>query len=55
MLTYEMTVTICVILSLTAAVFSWVTMYTQNWRWYLPTVLFGVAGFALSIWGQFAF
>lgn len=48
-------VLICAILSAIAMVFSWITIATEDWRFYIPTVLFavlslGLAGFALFIW-----
>lgn len=55
MVTYETVLTVCWILVITAMIFSWVTIATRNWLWYLPTVIFGVAGLALSVLGQFAF
>lgn len=46
---------ICAILSMIAMVFSWITMATWNWKWYIPTVLFavaslGLAGYAIFLW-----
>ena len=41
-------VAICATLSLIAMVFSWITMATRNWMWYVPTVLFAAASLSLS-------
>lgn len=39
---------ICAILSAIAMVFSWITMATWNWKWYVPTVLFSVASLIMA-------
>lgn len=39
--------------SFIAVGFSWVTMLTENWLWYIPTCLF--AGFALFLTGVTVF
>lgn len=42
-------VAICSALSLIAMVFSWITMATGDWAWYIPTVLLAVASFGFSL------
>ena len=42
-------VVICSALSLIAMVFSWITMATGNWKWYIPTVLFAAASLFISL------
>lgn len=39
---------ICSVLSLIAMVFSWITMATGKWHYYVPTVLFAVASLILA-------
>lgn len=54
-MTIEAIIKTCSILSAIAVVFSYLTMFTHNWRWYVPTVLFGVASLVLGVYGMVAF
>ena len=39
---------VCIVLSIAAIVCSWITIGTQNWKWYIPTVLLSLAHFACA-------
>ncbi len=44
---------ICAVLSLIAMVFSWITMATQKWKWFIPTALFALASLGFSGYALF--
>ena len=39
---------ISAITSILAIIFSWITIGTRNWMWYIPTVLFAAASLISS-------
>lgn len=44
---------ICSMLSAIAMVFSWITMATWNWKYFIPTVLFAASSLGLAAYALF--
>lgn len=52
-MTLEWYALICSVLSLIAMVFSWITMATWNWKWFIPTCLFAAVSLSLAGYAVF--